>query len=255
MYVACSTLCFGRYPLSEALRAISELGFSKADVAVHETGPHLKPSAVADDFGRAVSQLRSGTGLATAAFHVELKDGLEAAEVDRQLRAVCRLARVLAVPLISLPAAPAESDFDAEVDRLCGLNRLTTAEGVSLTVETLMGTLTETPAGAVRLCKKVPGLGLTLDPSHYVAGPFHSQFFDEIYPYVKHVRLRDSGGGPEKFQLRIGQGEIEYGRIVAQLARFKYHRLLTVDIRDQPEPKYDMYPEVRKLKYLLESLI
>ena len=46
MNVACSTLCFARFPLERALRIIGELEFSKLDVAVHEDGPHLKPSEV-----------------------------------------------------------------------------------------------------------------------------------------------------------------------------------------------------------------
>ena len=56
-------------------------------------------------------------------------------------------------------------------------------------------------------------------------------------------------------ELGIGQGEIEYGRIVTQLARCKYKRTVSVDIHDTPTPEYEMQPEVRKLKYLLESLI
>ena len=52
----------------------------------------------------------------------------------------------------------------------------------------------------------------------------------------------------------VGQGEIEYGRIVAQLTRHHYNRLLTVDIQDCPDASFVMEPEVRKLKYLLESL-
>jgi hypothetical protein len=48
---------------------------------------------------------------------------------------------------------------------------------------------------------------------------------------------------------------MEYGRIVAQLARCNYNRLLSVDIRDAPETPFPMQPEVRKLKYLLESLV
>ena len=47
MNVACSTLCFARYPLERALRMIGELEFSKLDVAIHEDGTHLRPSEVA----------------------------------------------------------------------------------------------------------------------------------------------------------------------------------------------------------------
>jgi sugar phosphate isomerase/epimerase len=255
VFVACSTLCFGQRPLPDALRAIGEMGFNKVDVAVQEAGPHLKPSEVAADLGRAVQQLRLGPGLTVAAFHVELAHGLSRDETAGQLRAVCHMARVLTTPLISLPAAPSGSDADAEVERLTWLSRLARSEGVTLTVETRTGTLTEDPAAAIDLCQRVPGLGLALDPSHYLVGPYHSQNLDALYPYVQHVRLRDTNGKNEQFQVRIGQGEIEYGRIVTQLSRYSYNRLLSVDIHDLPEPPYPLQPEVRKLKYLLESLI
>ncbi|HTK76035.1 MAG TPA: sugar phosphate isomerase/epimerase, partial [Gemmataceae bacterium] len=60
MFVACSTLCFGMSPLPDALRRIGELGFTKADVAVCDEGPHLKPGDVAADIGRTAQQLRAG---------------------------------------------------------------------------------------------------------------------------------------------------------------------------------------------------
>ncbi|HEX4588416.1 MAG TPA: sugar phosphate isomerase/epimerase [Gemmataceae bacterium] len=255
MFVACSTLCFGRQPLAAALRAISELGFSKVDMAVREDGPHLKPSQVAADFGRAVQQLRGGHGLTIAALHLELADGLGQDETEHQVKAVCRLARVLTTPLVSLPAAAAATDVDAEVQRLTWLNRLARFEGVAMTVETRTGTLTEDPATALDLCRRVPGLGIALDPSHYLIASQSDERLDALYPYVQHVRLRDTSGKTHQFQVRIGQGEIEYGRIINQLARYNYQRLLSVDIRDLPDLGFEMPPEVRKLKYLLESLI
>lgn len=254
MYVACSTLCFGKYPLEKALRVIAELEFSKVDVAIHEQGPHLRPSEVAEDVTLASQRIRIGPSLSPAAFNVVIEAD-DAAESQRQLRAICRLARMSAVTLLTLPAAACGTNMESEVERLTELLRLTDAEGLVLTVETRIGTLTETPDAAVELCERVPGLGLTLDPSHYIAGPHQGKPFDEVYPFVRHVHLRDTGRSPEEFQVRVGQGEIEYGRIVAQLARFRYDRLLTVEITDIPDAPFAMEPEVRKLKYLLESLI
>jgi sugar phosphate isomerase/epimerase len=115
--------------------------------------------------------------------------------------------------------------------------------------------VTEDPYAAAGLCERVPGLGLTFDPSHYLAGPHQAKSFEQVYPYVRHVHLRDTGRGPNQFQVRVGQGEVEYGRIVSQLSRNGYERALTVDIRDIPDSPFPMEPEVRKLKYLLESLV
>jgi sugar phosphate isomerase/epimerase len=252
--VACSTLCFGKYPFERALQTIAELGFSKVDVALHEVGPHLKPSEVAADVHTAAGRLRLGPGLMPCAFSVA--DGAPGtAAQEAHLAAVCRLARLTSVPTVTVAAASAGTGLDAEARRLKDLCAVAAKEGVMLTVATLTGTLTETPEGAVELCQRVPGLGLTLDPSHYVAGPNQGASWDTVYPYVRHVHLRDTGGGPNQFQVRIGQGDIEYGKIIAMLARHRYGRVLTVDIRDVPDAPFAMEPEVRKLKYLLESLV
>jgi sugar phosphate isomerase/epimerase len=251
VYVACSSLCFSRYPLAHALHAISELNFHKVDLALHEGGPHLKPSDVLADVNRAAQLLRKGN-VAFAAFHVEI-EAPDAEKYKDTLRAVCRLGRNLAVPLVNIPAAPADSDFAAEVTRLTGLARLAQTEGVMLTVETHSKTLTNDPARAAELCRQVPGLGVTLDPSHYLVGAHPAQDYDDLFPHVRHVRLRDTA--PDRLQVRVGQGQVEYGRIVSQLARAHYARALSVDIHDQPEPEYPMEPEVRKLKFLLESMV
>jgi sugar phosphate isomerase/epimerase len=159
------------------------------------------------------------------------------------------------VSVITIPVASAGCGLDAEVKRLTALVQLAGGEGIVLAAETRIGTLTEIPDTAVELCKRVPGLGLTLDPSHYIAGPHQGKSYDQVYPYVRHVHLRDTGRNAEQFQVRVGQGEVEYGRIIAQLSRRGYDRLLTVEINDLPDAPYAMDTEVRKLKYLLESLV
>ena len=254
MYVACSTRCFTRYPLDRALRLIGELEFNKLDVAVEERSPHLRPSEVVADVGLAAQRVRIGPSLSPAAFSAEIEAPTEA-EFYRQLRAVCHLARLSHVSLVTVATAPVDSDFEAEVRRLTMLNRLTDAEGIVLSVVTRLGTLTETPAAAVELCRRVPNLALTLDPSPFIAGPNQGKNFDIVYPYVRHVQLRDTGRSPAQFQVRVGQGEVEYGRIISQLTRHHYNRLLTVDMHDVPDAPYPMEQEVRKLKYLLESLV
>jgi sugar phosphate isomerase/epimerase len=253
VYVACSTLCFGTLPLDEALRVIREMNFPKADLALHEPGPHLRPSEVAADVTRAAQKLKTAN-LPFAAFHLDLAES-DGPQARARLKAVCRLARVLAVPLLTVPAAPLGGDLDADASRLAEWTKIAAAEGVILTVETRSDTLTADPLGAVELCRRVPGLGLTLDPSHYTAGPHGPANYDPLFPYVRHVRLRDSGRAAEQFQVRVGQGEIEYGRVVTQLGRFRYDRALTVDVRDIPDGPFPVEPEVRKLKYLLESLV
>jgi len=254
VFVACSTLCFGKQPLDKALRTIGDLRFAKVDLAIREDGPHLKPSEVAADVHHVAQWLKSACPLGLAAFHVKISAAHQA-EHDRHLRAVCRLARLTAVPTISVPAPSIMEAAEQAAERVEAMVKLADDEGVILTLETTIGTITETPEAAVSMCDRVEGLGLTLDPSHYLVGPARGHSFDAVYPYVRHVRLRDTGATPNEFQVRVGQGQVDYGRVINQLERHRYDRLLTVDMRDVPDPTFPMEPEVRKLKYLLESLV
>lgn len=253
MYIACSTLSFSKLSLEETLRTIREMRFSKADLAIHPEGPHLTPAEVAADTARVAQRLKN-SNLAIAAFHVDVSPP-EGRDSRQQFQAICRLARVAMVPLVTIPAAPLGSDFDQETVRLREWLKIAEKEGVILTVETHSATITADPLGAFELCRRVPGLALTLDPSHYQINPHGPLNYECLFPHIRHVRLRDSGRTPEQFQVRIGQGEIEYGRLINQLDRVRYDRALTVDIRDIPESPFPVEPEVRKLKYLLESLV
>src|SRR6202012_2269883 len=108
---------------------------------------------------------------------------------------------------------------------------------------------------AVDLCRDVPGLGLTLDPSHFLQSPRPQPDYDVVFPYVQNVHLRDTGQAPGEFQVRVGQGQGEYARIVNMLQRHGYNRAPPVAILDPPDNPFDRGVEVRKLKLLLETLL
>ena len=84
------------------------------------------------------------------------------------------------------------------------------------------------------LCDNVKGLCLTLDPSHYHHGPMANGKYDPLFAYVCHTQLRDTN--KKAFQVKVGQGDIEYGRIISQLAKFRYQRALCVNIIDDENP-------------------
>jgi sugar phosphate isomerase/epimerase len=97
----------------------------------------------------------------------------------------------------------------------------------------------------------VPGLGVTLDPSHFIFGHKKPASWETILKHVCHVHLRDTK--PDVFQVRIGQGNVEYGRLVAQLGRVGYKRALCAHM--PPMEGVDQVAELRKMRLLLESLL
>ena len=253
MFVSCSTLCFASQSLRDALQTISELRFAKADLAIHFNGPHLRPAEVLEDTATIYQRLKL-SGVGYSAFHVEFGTVDETLATE-QLRAIARLARLLAVPVITIPAPENGSDWASDIRRLTEWTMIVAAEGLVLTLETHSQTTTSDPAMAASYCEQVPGLGLTLDPSHYVIQDFPPSHYDQLLQYVKHVRLRDSGPGKEQFQLMIGHGVIEYGSLITCLNRRGFQGGLCVDIQDIPDSPNPIMPEVRKLKYLLESMV
>ncbi len=254
MHIACSTLCFASRPLEEALELIASLEFTQVEVGLIEGWAHINPSEVAADVTATVRRIRSGPGLNVVAFNVEIKESDQAAFLE-QLHAVCRVAKMLTATCITVPTAPADTPLEAEVERLTQLVRCTMSEGVTLCIENRVGTLAERPETAVQLCRAVPHLGLTLDPSYYLYGPNQGRDYSIVFPYVQHVRFRDSGLSPDQSQVPVGQGKVNYSKILLQLQRYDYERVLSVQFFDEPNCELDLLSEVHKLKLVLESLV
>jgi sugar phosphate isomerase/epimerase len=256
VFVACSTLCFAQEPLEKALRQIAELEFDKFELAIVEDGQHLRPSEVGDDPESALAGLRRGPSLTPSSIHLDFGPVDWSDPVHRRrFDALCRVAKALNVAVITMHAAPLGTPLEQETSRLTELLATAMRDGLVLAVLTHSQTLAGDPQIALRLCKTIPGLALTLDPSHYIQSAHKESDFDVLYPYIQNVHLRDTGKQAGEFQVRVGQGQIEYARIVTQLQRLGYNRALTVAIVDRPDNPFEREVELRKLKLLLETLI
>jgi sugar phosphate isomerase/epimerase len=256
MFVACSTLCFARESLEGALRQIAELEFDKFELALIENGQHLKPSEAGDNPEAALQRVRGGPSLIPSALYLDFGTVDWSNPVtDARFDGLCRLAKALSVAVLTIDAAPIGTPVQDEIKRLTRLVSSTMRQGLVLALLSHSETLTADPKAAVELCQAVPGLVLTLDPSHFLQGPYRNVDFDIVFPYVHNVHLRDTGLAPGEFQVRIGQGQVDYARIITQLQRYGYNRALTVSIVDRIENPFNREVEVRKLKLLLETLI
>jgi sugar phosphate isomerase/epimerase len=251
VFVSASSECFPDLPLDAALERLVELEYTRVDIAIREGGRQLRPSEVAADLERAVLACRETHRLTPVAYFVDIQ--AEGDEYYRQFAACSKLAKSTKVVSITVPAAELGTPFNAEVERLRELVRISSLDGVLVSVKTEVGRVTQDPDTAVVLCDNVKGLGITLDPSHYIYGPHRGASYDQVIRHVYHVHLRDTS--KDAFQVRIGQGEIEYGRLATQLAKVHYTRALSVHIADQTAQGIDHTAEMRKMRLLLESLL
>ena len=141
--------------------------------------------------------------------------------------------------------------FNGEIERLRKMVAIASGLGVVVGVRTTADRMTQDAETTASLCRNVPGLGVALDPSHFIYGHKKMASWEQILKYVCHVHLRDTK--PDVFQVRIGQGCVEYGKIVAQLERVGYKRALCAHM--PPIENVDQVAELRKMRLLLESLL
>ncbi len=249
MFVAASTACFSSLPLVEAIERLNDLEFTSVEITVHEDGNQLKPSQVLADLSAAVDLCRHTHRLEVVAYDVIQQ--AHSPDYYDQFRAICELAKKTKVVTITVSASPLGTPFNEEVDRLRYLSSLAQLHGARISLRSQIGTLSEDPDTVVVLCNNVQGLGVTLDPSHYLCGPHGLRHMDKLYKYVCHVHLRDST--KDKLQVRVGQGQIEYGKLINNLRRVDYTRALSIDIREMDG--VDQNSELRKTRLLLETLL
>jgi len=249
VFVSASTECFPELSLEGALTKLTDLEYTRAEIAIRPNSPHLTPEDVLADPDGALHRCRDTHRLTLVAFFLEI--AAKGPAYYEQFAVCAKLAKAMKVVSVTVPAAELGTPFNAEVERLRELVRIAGVEGVLVSIKSEVGRVSQDPETALALCKTVKGLGVTLDPSHYICGPHAGGSYDQLLPYVYHTQLRDSTR--DKFQVRVGQGEIEYGRLISQLARFHYTRALSVNIVKQPDVDHDT--ELRKLRLLLESLV
>jgi len=251
VFVAASTECFPQLSLDAAVGRLLDLEFNRVEIAIHESGNQLRPSQVHANLEEAIKTCRDIHRLTPVAYSVDI-DAPED-EYYKQFASCCKLAKATKVVTVTVRAGELGTPFNAEIERLRELVRIGTLEGVVVGLKTEAGRTTQDPATAAVLCDNVKGLCLTLDPSHYVYGPMAGCEYEQLAKYVCHLQLRDTN--KTKLQVRVGQGEIEYGRLITVLSKFKYNRALSVNIVDDGDPSVDHMAEMRKMRLLLESLL
>lgn len=247
MFVAISSQCFSETDFAGACQQAADLGYDKIELWLNESTDHLKPSQVAVNPTKFFQYYRETTRMTPVAINLQ-----EDVQIDI-FENLCKVAKMLKITQITIPAATLGTPFNEEIDRLRSRLAASNSAGIRLSLKTKTGHLTEDPQTAVELCQAVPGLGLTLDVSYYICGRYAGQSYDQVFPYVYHVHLRDTS--PTQVQVPVGLGEVDYSRIISQLRRFNYNRALSVEILPEWLQGHDRALELRKIRMLLETLL
>ena len=251
MFVAATTQCYPDLPLDQAIEKLAHLEFSHIEINVDEDGQHLKPSLIKDEFQTAYDICMSTQRLVVSGLYLKIAD--EGQAYFDTFKKCCELAKAAKIVTLTVPSGEHGTPFNEEVERYKELVKIAERHGVRVAMRTKVGNLSADPDTVSVICGHVKGLGLSLDPSHYMHGDPETTAYEKLMKYVHNVYLRDSTG--EKLQVMVGQGVVDYGRIINQLRQVKYQRALCVDIQPTDDPDIDHDGEMRKLRLLLESLV
>jgi sugar phosphate isomerase/epimerase len=248
VFVCVSTECLPDLPLAEAMERLAELEFTAVEIDVRADGGHLDPARVAAEPEVAVAACSDLQRLRPVAVSFAAP---ESPEMYDQFAACCRLAKSLGVVTMVVESSELGTPFNGEIERLRKLVAIAAGLGAVVGVRTAAHRMTQDAETPPSLCRNVPGLGVTLDPSHFIHGHKKPASWEAILSYVCHVHLRDTK--PDVAQVRIGQGSVEYGKLVQQLGRVGYTRGLCAHM--PPLEGVNQFAELRKMRLLLESLL
>jgi sugar phosphate isomerase/epimerase len=247
--VAASTGCFPQTPIPEVIEVLSDLEFTAVEIVLDDDGVQFPTTRLVEDYEESLRLLRDSHRLDICSYRLNIL--AEGEEYYERFAVVCDLAKATKVVSLTIPSGEHGTPFNQEVEHLQKLVGIAESRGTRVAIKSQIGRLSEDPDTVKTLCDYVPGLGLTLDPSHYLCSNHRNKNYEKLLKYVYHTHLRDSK--KDALQVRVGQGEIEYGRLITQLQTVGYDRALCVDMT--PSDDLDMRHELRKLRLLLDSLL
>jgi len=222
---SCSSLCQAKQPTDKALKAIADLGYQYVDLSALSWAPHISVPNLMKDFETEATRVEKVLAEHNLRASNLTFDAIETRPFDQykaQWRALVKLAARLDARLINIMAPSSKADRRDQVEKLRVLQKIAAASGVGFTVETHCNQITELPADAKWVCEQVPGMGLTLDPSHYYAGPNQGKPFDELYPLTMGTGFRAGGMSWKTIQSPWGTGPIDFDEIVRKLEACGY---------------------------------
>ncbi len=247
MFISVSTGCVRDLPVDEACKLLTELEFDKYELQLTTESADFQPGVVLADPEAMLVKLHKASRLSPIA--IDLDEDVPAEQFEQ----VNKLAKGLRIAQISLPSSPLGTPFNEEVDRLKDRVSRANQAGTRVSIRTEVGTLAQDAHTAVELCRAVKGLGLTLDPSHYLCNPLGEQPLEICYPFVYHVHLRDSSTAD--LQTQVGLGDIDFSAMIAALRKRQYRGGLSIDVNPSKIPPDARGLELRKLRMLVDSLL
>ncbi len=244
---ACADFTFPLLSHAHALDLIANLGFQGVDLGLFEQRSHRWPSqelrrpAVS---GRRLRRTLDERGLKAADVFLQLAPDFTPWAINQPAAGRRRKARDWFQRTLEYAAAAGSRHVTtlpgvvfAEEGRAASLARAVAelawrveqsrAAGLTFGTEAHVGSLAATPEEAAELVRRVPGLTLTLDYTHFTRAGIPDRRIEPLVPAASHVHMRGACRG--RLQCNFRQNTIDYPRLLAALQRAGYRGWIGVE--------------------------
>lgn len=273
MRIGGCSFAFGSRSLEDTARILNNFGFEVVDLGVCSTeNAQVQPVQAAKDPDRWADYVRSilepwGLSL-NECFVLDFGEPINHPDPAVRLRTrrlfpgLVRFARlvgcssIMLIPGVVHAEIGEEQSYGLAVEELGKLVSMASDGDLFLNIEACQPSVADRPQDAFRLCRDVPGLGLTLDYSHFIDPGFAQSEVEQLHPDSRNFHIRQAA--PEKRVETVEQGTIDFQRVIDLLNESGYGGVLAVEYVDCAETTacgVDVMTETPKMKKELQRLL
>lgn len=232
---SCADFTFPLLKHVDALKFISMMGFDGVDIGLFEQRSHLWPSTEFSNTTKNAKELKNNldaVGLKAADIFMQTApdfytiapnhpdDKVRQKNRDWFLHTLEYAAIAGSGHISVLPGvAFKEETYESSLNRCCEELAWRTWEakeyGLVFGIEAHVGSIVDTPQKALELVKRVKGLTLTLDYTHFTKQGYSDYQIDILLPYASHFHAR--GAAPGILQCMVSENTINYDAITKKL--------------------------------------
>jgi sugar phosphate isomerase/epimerase len=246
--LGCCAFSFGWLSLHKSLELSKSLGFTCVDVGASGLSSHVNQQVAAAEPTRTGRMLREAAGR----YELELSElfvcsvvvngrGVDTNSPDEKLRgqALEQFRRICACAaeagfrsVMGVPGRPQEGlgeqgSWDVAADMLAKMVAIARDAGVGFNVEPHVGSVVETPQGALRMAREVPGLRYTLDYAHFTCLGIPQEEVAPLHEFAGHMHGKQAR--PGFLKCRMEEGEIDFEAIFRDLIRRDWDGVVTME--------------------------
>ncbi|MDB6128782.1 MAG: hypothetical protein JWM35_2678 [Verrucomicrobia bacterium] len=244
---ACADFTFPLLSHAHALDLISILGFEGVDIGLFEGRSHLWPSREFKNPRASARKLKRSLGdrgLVAADVFLQMRPDFTPFAINQPsaprrrkardwfLRALdyadalgCR--HVTTLPGVVFAEEGRDASLARSASELAWRVERSNDAGLIFGTEAHVGSIVTTPEETSDLVRRVPGLTLTLDYTHFTRAGISDRSIEPLVKHASHVHMRGACRG--RLQCNFKQNTIDYPRMLAAMKKAGYRGWIGVE--------------------------